>query len=67
MAAARQKIEPWFARLQASLRKRRDPQIYVLVSLAEAERLGAGAVPPRVRRQVARLLAAAGVLNGDGR
>jgi hypothetical protein len=62
-----QSVEPWFQSLQAALRRRKEPQIYLLVSLAEAERLAAGALPARVKRQVARLLAAAGVLNGDGR
>lgn len=51
------RIEPWFARLQAALRRRRTPQIYLLVSLADAQRLARGRIPPALGRQVQRLLA----------
>lgn len=45
------KVEPWLARYQRALRRRREPQVYLLVSWIEAEALAAGNVPPRVTRQ----------------
>jgi hypothetical protein len=58
-------LEPWLTGYAKGLRRRRQPMVWLLASVADVEHVAAGRVPLRMRRQATRLLAFGRRLTSD--